>query len=500
MMVSSIPPSSAPFVCSEEGEGPSPSPEPAVKEMPLIVGSVTSFLNRSRSKREYTSSFSNLTVSRSNVVRGSSSAMVQPNLEKDPSLTTEESKELKDRLLYHASLRVQLFYHLCVAYWKEGVSVERERTVMQHGVGLFPQTAAAHGCILPNVRDDFWVQLEQRINKEGVRSLDGQRLKALGCSEQKLAQLKKQLQTGKRHQRPWVSLQQELSLSETGAMLGPETQFYQSMNSTVVLPQFVGALDGCFEKVMRGKAEGVLNEVSQQGVHPIEATQRFIQESLSCLQESLKDGKEAMKRIGELSQKEGALIQAEGRLRSVNVKDLPQCVSALKEYVTAVRELREVQGSFSLLTHTLSYSPKLKKRYKPLAASIHEADFLLRFTPQKLEQHFNHVLVKQPKRALRVVKKLKAHFHKRLWQPSSLQPLLDEAKAVVASLEILIEGTQLDEVNYLFYSTQGGELRKKTDEELLEEKWQLIKRRAVWRYQDGDFPLEVQEQKALLST
>lgn len=133
--------------------------------------------------------------------------------------------DLTDRVHDHAYRRIQLFYYLLLAYWKEGATIQIERTISQHGTSSCAHCSAAHSSILPNVADD----------KE---------------------------------------------------VLSRESYLWHAMNSTVEMPHEVNQFDTVIEKVMRSKAIEHLQDVSKNGVHPYAALQSFVDKMQQFFEDS----------------------------------------------------------------------------------------------------------------------------------------------------------------------------------------------------------------------
>ena len=71
---------------------------------------------------------------------------------------------------YHAEWRANLFFLLCIAYYKKNRIVNMGRTKLQHGRGIKPHLQACHSSILPSLID--FNQTRQSVVKSHASMID----------------------------------------------------------------------------------------------------------------------------------------------------------------------------------------------------------------------------------------------------------------------------------------------------------------------------------------
>lgn len=71
---------------------------------------------------------------------------------------------------YHAEWRANLFFLLCIAYYKQNRIINTGRTKLQHGRGIKPHLQACHSSILPSLID--FKQTRQSITTSNTSIID----------------------------------------------------------------------------------------------------------------------------------------------------------------------------------------------------------------------------------------------------------------------------------------------------------------------------------------
>jgi hypothetical protein len=229
--------------------------EPVFRELSMrLIDQVQ--LGTTRSKRIRLSHMSNITASRK--------------------LISASPEELRDRYIDHACRRLQFFYYQCVIFAGEGCKIETLKTQMQHGIAKHLSSSAAHSCILPELKDDFFDKLLKEIEANGLSPKSKRILIALGVSENCLAN--KQLPRDQLQ-----GLVRNIAERDPEGLLSPSSHFYQSMNSTVEIPWQVNEkLDGLLETYLRDHSLNLLNDVSQSKIQAYQAC-RMLEGGLQIL-------------------------------------------------------------------------------------------------------------------------------------------------------------------------------------------------------------------------
>ncbi len=74
-------------------------------------------------------------------------------LPKKPHSMLELVLHYEDNILYHAAWRVQLYYLLLIAYYKQHRVIQIDKTILQHGQGKYPDLQACHTSLFPGLID-----------------------------------------------------------------------------------------------------------------------------------------------------------------------------------------------------------------------------------------------------------------------------------------------------------------------------------------------------------
>ncbi|WP_298627894.1 hypothetical protein [uncultured Legionella sp.] len=137
----------------------------------------------------------------------------------------------KSNIIEHANRRVDLFFYTLIAYYKTSIYPTTGHTDLQHGRGCtvgdnLNLTQACHSSFTPSLVDST------------ILGNDGREVKH------------KSLLSG--------------------------THLMDNLNATVELPSFVNQLDDVLESACREKCIGLLREVSQGTINPVEGLSKFL--------------------------------------------------------------------------------------------------------------------------------------------------------------------------------------------------------------------------------
>ena len=467
-----------------------PSSPPPVH--PLVLGDVSHHLNRSNNKRVYTSAFSNTTITRANVRPEQPIEELPPlhvlNTESHPGLDTVESNDLCDRILDHSYRRIQLFYYLCVAYWKDGVSVSIDATKLQHGIGPFNGMHAAHSCILPSVKDDFWEKANQTVNSQGMTDLLARELEALGMRAETLATIQ-----GSKEQINLLSYFSDADRAKNldgMRLICRDSYFYQVMNSTVILPTDVNMYDCCIEAVMRDAALRLLNECSQGTLSPYEATAKFVDEIQRFFDESRAETKQKLDLLQEMYLLEQTLANMEIAVRAVDLDNPNQCLLVFERYVRCAHALKQCVHTIEELKKSLSIKRHIAKRMKDITPVLKPLGPYWRCSKEQLNRKFTEVLPKDPKTVRAHLSELRTNINKRPWCPFPLGYLRTNVEESLGYCDLQQEGSVLPPLEFLSGTADEEGLRPMTEQEIMEQKMEIIRRVPVLEFEDNDFAYE----------
>lgn len=217
------------------------------------------------SKRTYYSLSENRTISRMNTYKGSCF--------EDISISSIDAHVLKDLIHDHATRRVLLFYHLALAYYKQGCKVELiNRTTHQHGMASCGKCDAAHSSILTNFKDNFFDILSYQV-KAGISEEVEKKLLSIGMSRSDI-EIMSQLRTPKeRLNYPAFSK----ITGEHARLIPVGRHLYDNLNSTVeILRAGNQQYDSLFEQAYRRQSAGIISECSEKGLHPYTGLKKWL--------------------------------------------------------------------------------------------------------------------------------------------------------------------------------------------------------------------------------
>ena len=193
-----------------------------------------------------------------------------PTLHEKFSLENSSGIELAKRIKHHSYIGMQIFYYMAVAYYKTEAFIDRDTTILQHGTSYCKNCQAAHSCILPAVKDNYWDQLINKVQTKGMDEELESKFLLYGASPEIIDEIYKKGLNSNRIQALASSVDE---LAKTH-MLTFSKHLFHEMNSTVEAPAIVNIYDCKIEKYMRPQAESLLNEVAN-GLHPYEALKRY---------------------------------------------------------------------------------------------------------------------------------------------------------------------------------------------------------------------------------
>jgi hypothetical protein len=260
------------------------------------------------------------------------------------SVTLEENKieAVEGAIVSHSYVGLQLFYYLSLAYWKEGCTIESERTNLQHGRGSLSGFSAAHSCILPSVKDNYGEVLVNTILNEGVDQSLTKKLKTLGINESII-------DSWKENGVDENELLKAFSKLDLTHLLNKKVPFYHAINSTADLPGEINQYDCFLEDSLRPQALKLLNEVSMGNMTPYEALEAFVEKKKVFLEESKAQVEAKLHLLDTMTFREQEFlgietIQKSGAYSSSEVfldQYLPKIYNFLKNYreITRLRKL-----------------------------------------------------------------------------------------------------------------------------------------------------------------
>lgn len=349
-----------------------------------------------------------------------------------------ERPRMRDAIGDHAYRRVMLFYYLAIAYYKSGCVITRGKTLLQHGKSNFDWSSAAHSSILPNVCDDFFDRLKEKLSEEGVTDRTRQILETVGVSTEKILQIGE----GALREREIELL---LFGVDTGkGLLNSQSTFYNNLNSTVELPHRVNEFDTVIEGVMREKGLQTLNRVSQEGLHPHKALSEFVSEMHAFFKKSEETTKEK--------------------------------IELLKKTQTLEQQLWYIEKHFSegLLQEYLKTAHKVGQCYRKLY-EIREYTIYTnlkgRLTWQK--NYFSPGVKVSGKNFRQIAKLLKSTPE---WFPNPVEELINPLQYSLKIIELQKRTTILPPLELLSGKLVHDTLVPLTEEELFEQRLILIRR------------------------
>ena len=261
---------------------------------------------------------------------------------------TEYSQEITERVSDHAYRRVQIFYYQLLAYYKEGCDIERASTNLQHGVSSCENCQAAHSAILPHVTDNFQDILVESLMEEGLTDLNTSYLEALQIDCQALEIL---LEDGD-EEGVYDFLEKDHEL------LTSSTYLYHLMNSTVTLPKEVNMYDSLLEKHLRPFALDLLNQVSKEELHPYKALEKFTKAMQECIVKIKEETEEKLQLLKDFEVAEKELFDYEKQLKK---GPAPKDRELLSQYLTLFLRQQALIDKVNTLKE-YSFSIPLKKR------------------------------------------------------------------------------------------------------------------------------------------
>jgi hypothetical protein len=255
-----------------------------------------------------------------------------------------ENPEIQDAIADHAYRRIQIFYYQAVVYYQTTCDITSGRTEIQHGKANHPWSTAAHSSLLTNLNDNLYETIHKKLFEEGLTEKYCQLLKMLGINEDKIQNYKKKKQN---------ALNTALllrSLKFQKGIIHPNTTLYATMNSTVELPEVVNTYDCIIEKIIRDKALSILNQVSKESVHPYTATQILVKEMDDFFQKSITETTQKIEEIKKVQKLEKELTKLESNITTKNTG-------------IYINKLQEIQAIYQRLGTLKDYSIKKKSEF-----------------------------------------------------------------------------------------------------------------------------------------
>ena len=133
---------------------------------------------------------------------------------------------------------------------------------------------------------------------------------------------------------------------------------------------------------------------------------------------------------------------------------------------------------------------KVSRRHKNLNKIISQLNSYMRYGEQRLEQELTEVLPANPQTALELVRKLQTAAQSRPAWPFTMEWLDADLGKAEKIFELQLEGSRLPSEEVLSGVYEDGSLRVMHEEELMEQKLELISALPVVRYTDLDFVQE----------
>jgi len=282
---------------------------------------------------------------------------------------------VEERVIHHAYVRIQILFYIFAAYWKEGCHITRPSTTHQHGRSRVEGMSAAHSSILPNVSDNFFDLLKEKLKTSGLNPILEGKLLALGISQIRIDTVK----GGDINDETIEYLLAEIPKQERDRMFANHSSLYESMNSTVELPESVNEYDTIIEqrRAMRERAIALLNRVSRGEMDPYDATEQFVSEMHDFFKESQTEVERKQEHLRSFSKTQNRLKELEG----LALKGEVDKTLWIQLYLNTFSELQNQSNRISNLNR---YSPKIVLDQDP---SDHQEilDYILKQKHKNLE-------------------------------------------------------------------------------------------------------------------
>lgn len=177
-------------------------------------------------------------------------------------ITSHHPEDWQLGIQTHMQMGLNAFRNLLLLYHRTQAQVEIERTSYQIGLSEEESGSAAHYCILPNVKDNYFVRFWSRAEQGSLLQVEQECFDKLKYGGD-LKPLEKKVHT---------LAQQQLSLCHLHEWM------YSLMNSTVIGPAIMNQVDGVLEsRGLRELALEILNDVARDKSHPDDGFYRYFQ-------------------------------------------------------------------------------------------------------------------------------------------------------------------------------------------------------------------------------
>jgi hypothetical protein len=265
---------------------------------------------------------------------------------------------LRDRIKDHALRRVSIFYYILVVYYKQEFDVELGPTLLQHGKTVCGKCHAAHSSIIPNLQDNFYMQVIQAIEKDGVTEEVESHLDTLMVPDS----VKEKIREKPNSENALRILNSHFS--ETPSLISKESHLYQTMNSTIELLSVINRYDCIIERVLRPRALELLNKVSKEALSPYSALAFFVEELNTFFDTSERQIQEKEKVLNLIKEEEEAIF-----IESTHYSTDPKVIKK-DQIISIVDHIFKIKKLLNEAMSLSGYSPSLNK--KDVFASYNE--------------------------------------------------------------------------------------------------------------------------------
>ena len=288
---------------------------------------------------------------------------LDPNTSVSPRSRAKASKVLRDMMLDDGERRIQILYYQMLAYWQEGCKVRLGSTTLQHGRALIRGFQGAHSALLPDLRDNHLINLYRQITKNGITPEIKQKLKILGFSSDTIERLKKARQPLSFD--AWNIAIKALSEHDRSSLISESTHLYHVANATIEMPRYVNQYHCIFEKLLRGEALQLINEVSMGRMDPYDAVNAFSGRLLTFLEISQTRTAEKLDLLKTLHSECQRMQELQLKIRQMRPRAIYNQLKA--DYVTCIRTITQLkQQLIAPDDHTLTCDLSLRHKHEEL--------------------------------------------------------------------------------------------------------------------------------------
>ncbi len=253
-----------------------------------------------------------------------------------------DGKVVRSAIADDAQRRLAIFYYQCLAYWNSGAKVDIGDTLHQHGVALSPGCTAAHSAICPNLKDDYFDQLAQKVITNNADAEIHARLLSLGANQGDIIRISAASTVAEAK----TVILSALKLSEGDSLLSLQHHLYHSANATIECKGFLNAYHQKIEDQLRPVAIGLINDCSTGIKRPHDCAVEFARQLQSVLNLGLKENHEKWELTDKLIQK----IHEFSALGKTWLSVAKQC-SPVSGCLKSLGEIRDLLHKIKALQH-----------------------------------------------------------------------------------------------------------------------------------------------------